>query len=167
MKIREGKLREIVRQVILKESQKFDQIELKRYDELDEGQKDQLRDLVDDADVHPEFSGYGLVKGEEKDRARLAIISEEGVVGFLTPRFDRGFWRTGAIFVGDQFRGKSFAKKAIATYFSDPSKRPARVWIADYNKSSQGAFISAGFERGERRDIGQAEDEKGSNYYLR
>jgi hypothetical protein len=142
-------------------------IEFKSHHQLNDEQKNQLNKLLDGADAHPEFAGYNLVKGEDKDEARLVIINNDNVVGFLTPRFDRGFWRAGAIFIGDDFRGKGFARKAISHYFSDSSKRPARVWIADDNKDSQNAFISAGFEKGERRDIGPLDSDRGCNYYLK
>ena len=141
-------------------------IELKSHHQLNDEQKNKLNKLLDGADTHPEFAGYNLVRGEDKDEARLAILNNNNVVGFLTPRFDRGFWRTGAIFIGDDFRGKGFARKAISLYFSDSSKRPARVWIAESNIDSQNAFISAGFEKGERRDIGPLDSDRGHNYYL-
>ncbi len=128
---------------------------------------DLMASLLDAADSHPEFKGYDLVKGPERDAARLVITDETGApVGFMTPRFDRGFWRTGAIYTHPEVRGKGYAKKAIIEFFSNPSHRPARVWIADMNLSSIGAFTSAGFVQGGRHDLSQSPEDKGKYYEL-
>lgn len=127
---------------------------------------ERLNSLLNDADRHPEFAGLNLVKGPEKDAARFVILDDSGnPVGFMTPRFDRGYWRAGAIYVDPSARGKGYARKAISEFFNDPSHLPARVWIADINKESQRAFIAAGFREGERRDLSELPEDKGSHYY--
>jgi GNAT superfamily N-acetyltransferase len=136
--------------------------------ELDQEGQRRLDGYLDDADKHPEFSGFDLVKGEDRDALRLAILDEEGtVVGFMTPRHERGFWRTGAIYVDPLVQGRGYARRAIDEFFRDASHRPARVWISDRNQSSQRAFTRAGFVQGERHDVGDGPDDRGSNYYLK
>jgi len=155
IQITEGALRRIIREVLVKAS------------ELDPAGTERLLTYVDAADQHPEFAGYDLVKGPERDSTRLAITDDAGVVvGFMTPRFDRGFWRTGAIYTNPADRGKGFARRAIIDFFSDPAHRPARVWIADVNRQSQRAFTGAGFVKGAPRDIGPSPSDKGHDYYL-
>jgi GNAT superfamily N-acetyltransferase len=135
--------------------------------DLDADGAARLLKYVDAADRHPEFAGYDLVKGPERDSARLAITDDSGVVvGFMTPRFDRGFWRTGAIYTDPAARGKGYARRAIIDFFKGPAHRPARVWIAENNEESQRAFTRAGFVRGERRDLGPSPSDKGHDYYL-
>ena len=141
--------------------------ELVRQSDLDSRQAQHLKIYIDDADNHPEFKGYDLVKGPERDSSRLAILDDLGnVVGFMTPRLDRGYWRTGAIYVDPGLRGKGFAKKAIIEFFSNPNHRPAKVWIAEQNKESQRAFQGAGFVRGNRRDLSPAPEDRGHDYFL-
>ena len=140
---------------------------LTRTEDLDRDGISRLRSYVDAADAHPEFAGYDLVKGEERDRTRLAITDDAGrVVGFMTPRLDRGYWRTGAIYTDPATRGMGWARRAIIEFFSHPDHRPARVWISDENRESQRAFTGAGFVRGERRDLSDAPGDKGHDYYL-
>ena len=160
MKITKARLKQIIKEELLKEG-------LIDASGLDFPEKERLLKYIDAADQHPEFAGYDLVKGAEKDKRRLAITDDDGrVVGFMTPHKDRGYWRTGAIYTDPNARGKGFARKAIIEFFSNPKHRPARVWIADINKQSQRAFTGAGFVRGDRRDIGKYPDEKGHDYYL-
>jgi len=141
--------------------------ELIRQSEVSPEHSDLIASLLDAADSHPEFKGYDLVKGPERDVARLIITDEMGTpVGFMTPRFDRGFWRTGAIYTHPDVRGKGYARKAIIEFFSDPSHRPARVWIADMNPESIRAFTGAGFIQGERHDLSQSPADKGKYYEL-
>lgn len=127
----------------------------------------QLQTLLDLADDHPEYKGYGLVKGHAYDAARIPILDGQDIVGFFTPRFDRGYWRAGAIFVSPNNRGKGHATGAIKQYFGgNPNKRPARVWIATYNTPSQNAFAKAGFVKGDYYEAGNKPLEQGHYYYL-
>lgn len=135
--------------------------------DLDEKNKERLEKYINDADVHPEFAGFDLVKGSERDNIRLAILDDEGiVVGFMTPRHDRGYWRTGAIYTDPEVRGKGYAKRAIEEFFKDGSHQPARVWISDNNKRSQRAFVGAGFKKGSPHAVGAGPDDQGHDYYL-
>jgi hypothetical protein len=109
MRIAETHLRRIIREELVKPS------------DLDDQQLERLSQLLDDADLHPEFAGYDLVKGSEKDQLRLAILNDKEVVGFMTPRFDRGYWRTGAIYADPAMRGGGHMRRAIIEFFSDPS----------------------------------------------
>lgn len=135
--------------------------------ELDDENLVRLKKYIDEADAHPEFEGYNLVKGEAYDINRKAILDDKGVVvGFMTPRIDGGFWRTGAIYIDSNMRGFGFAKRAIVKFFQDSNHRPAKVWISDLNFESQRAFEGAGFKKGNRRDIGNSDNDKGFDYYL-
>ena len=153
--------------VILKKPDSLVNEEIVRQSSLDDENLKALQKYVDAADNHPEFAGYNLVKGADKDSARFAILDNTGrVVGFMTPRFDRGYWRTGAIYTDPRVRGQGHARKAIIEFFSDPAHRPARVWIASMNKESQKAFTGAGFVKGERKDLSSDPHDIGHNYYL-
>jgi hypothetical protein len=155
MRITEAQLRNLTRETLARQS------------DLNDQQLERLSQLIDDADTHPEFAGYDLVKGPERDAIRLAVLDDEGEpVGFMTPRWDRGYWRTGAIYADPSRRVPGLMRSAIIEFFSDPEHRPARVWIADDNLRSQRAFTGAGFNRGARRDIGDAPTDKGHDYYL-
>jgi RimJ/RimL family protein N-acetyltransferase len=135
---------------------------------LNQQQQSQLLSLLDQANEHPEYKGYNLVKGDHYDAARIAIADDCGnIVGFLTPTFQKGYWRAGAIFVSPEQRGKGYATKAIIKFFhGNLTKRPARVWIAEYNTPSQKAFIKAGFLKGERYNAGDDILQIGHYYYL-
>lgn len=135
--------------------------------DLDQENKQRLEKYIEDADVHPEFTGLDLVKGSKRDNIRLAILDDEGiVVGFMTPRQDRGYWRTGAIYTDPKVRGKGYAKRAIEEFFKDGSHQPARVWISDNNDRSQRAFVGAGFKKGSPRAVGEGSGDQGHDYYL-
>ena len=175
MKLSESKLRHFVRKTIFDAIHKENRSNLSflvkemiiKQSDLDAENLKILQGYINAADEHPEFAGYNLVKGAEKDAIRLAILDDFGkVVGFMTPRFDRGYWRTGAIYTDPSVRGKGFAMKAIIEFFSNPFYRPARVWIADINTQSQRAFTGAGFIKGERRNLSDNPADMGHDYYL-
>jgi len=152
-------LREHIRRIIREELLRADQLA---------DYSDEMQELLDAADEHPEFAGFGLVKGPERDAVRLFFTNERGEpVGFMTPRKDGGYWRTGAIYVSPAARGKGYAKRAILEFFGDSNHRPARVWIADVNADSQRAFLAAGFEVGEQHDLSDSPNDKGKHYYLK
>ena len=160
MKITKSRLKQIIKEELVKEG-------LLDASELELPEKERLSAYIDAADQHPEFAGYDLVKGADRDKKRLAITDDDGrVVGFMTPRKDGRYWRTGAIYTDPNARGKGYARKAIIEFFSNPKHRPARVWIADINRQSQRAFTGAGFVRGDRRDMGEHQNDKGHYYYL-
>jgi RimJ/RimL family protein N-acetyltransferase len=140
------------------------EVDLLKPHELNDSQLQQLHQLVDQADEHPEYKGLNLVKGN--DKYRLAIVNNQKVVGFLTPRKDFNYWRTGAIFVDSEYRRNGYAQKAIQKFFQNPNYRPAKAWISNNNLSSQKAFTKAGFKIGNRRDLSDNDNDKGHDYYL-
>jgi len=98
-------------------------------------------DLLRKADEDPDISGYVY---PDEDRYRHPILSEEGaVVGFMTPRQEKGKWRTGAIYVDPEHRNKGYASRAITDFFAD---KAGMAYIDDDNAASKQAFHKAGFE---------------------
>ena len=134
--------------------------------DLNVNQKQTLEKLLDDADSHPEFSGGNYVKGEDKDQQRIIALEGDEVVGFMTPRFqlESGFWRSGAIYIPPQHQGKGYASIMLKQFFNNPTHLPARVWIADYNKSSQKAFSNAGFKKSKERNLSDSPNDKGFDW---
>lgn len=142
-------------------------LSLKKSNDLNVSQMNDLLDILDEAEAHPEFHGYGLIHGDVFNRRRLVIVIDQQAVGFMTPRFEDGYWRTGAIFVSKKYAGKGYGRDAIKTFFSDVLKRPARVWIADENIQSQKAFKSAGFVLGQKKDLSDLPQDFGHMWHLR
>ena len=134
--------------------------------DLNVNQKQTLEKLLDNADSHSEFSGGNYVKGEDKDQQRIIALEDGEVVGFMTPRFqpESGFWRSGAIYITPQHQGKGYASIMLKQFFNDPTHLPARVWIADYNKSSQKAFSNAGFKKSKERNLSDSPNDKGFDW---
>lgn len=142
-------------------------IKLLKPNELNEEQNKELTKLLIEASNHQEFKDTPYVLGEDNDKRRLIILNEENVVvGFLTPRFDSGYYRTGAIYTNPKYRGFGYASKAIIEFYKD--HRPGRVWIADYNTDSKRAFARAGFDMNNplRKDLSSDEIDKGCYYFL-
>jgi len=100
--------------------------------------------LLLEADQDKDVSGYVF---PEETRHRIPILSDKGdVVGFMTPRKEGNAWRSGAIYVSKEHRGKGYASDALVNFFSNKS---GRAYIDDSNTSSQGAFRKAGFKPSE------------------
>tara|TARA_R110000868_G_scaffold60676_4_gene184998 strand:+ start:461 stop:922 length:462 start_codon:yes stop_codon:yes gene_type:complete len=144
-------------------------LHLKKPNELNTYQLNQLNTLLDECDTHDEYSGSNLVKGNEYDLRRIVFVLDNSVVGFMTPRQDSRFdnrWRTGAIFVTANFRGMGIAPMAIKKFFKN---KKGYSWISNLNKASQNAFTSAGFVKGEERNSTNSSSplpfEKGYNWY--
>jgi len=141
-------------------------ISFKKLKDLNDYQLKELNSLTDEADAHEEFSGFNLVKGQEYDSRRIVFLLGDNVVGFMTPReetrFGKNRWRTGAIFVSKNFRGMGIAPKAIKEFFKD---KKGYSWISNQNKASQNAFSSAGFIKGEERNVGDSPLDQGHNWY--
>jgi GNAT superfamily N-acetyltransferase len=77
---------------------------------------------------------------------RAGIYYRNELVGFMTPRLESiedQAWRTGAIYVLPELRGRNIATKAINSFFK--TRRAAPVPIGVGNKASQRAFEKAGF----------------------
>ena len=134
--------------------------------DLNVDQRQVLRDLLNNADIHDEFAGGNYVKGEDKDQQRVVALLDDEVVGFMTPRFqpESGFWRSGAIYVSPQHQGKGIASTMLQKFFNDREHLPARVWIANKNTSSQKAFTKAGFERHKERNLSDSSNDQGFDW---
>ena len=52
----------------------------------------------------------------------------------------------------------------LKQFFNDPTHLPARVWIADYNESSQKAFSNAGFKKSKERNLSDSPNDKGFDW---
>ena len=134
--------------------------------DLNVNQKRTLENLLDDADKHSEFTGGNYVKGEDKDRQRVVALLGDEVVGFMTPRFqpESGFWRSGAIYIKPTHQNKGYASIMLQRFFNDSTHLPARVWIANYNISSQKAFSKAGFKKDKERNLSNQPNEQGHDW---
>jgi len=149
----------------LNEEQENQELILKKPEQLDDEQKKKLEVLLNKADAHEEFSGFNLVIGPEYDSRRIAFLLGDQVVGFMTPRKESRFddrWRTGAIFVDEEFRGRSIAPSAIKQFFKD---KKGYAWISNNNVSSQKAFRAAGFKKGDERSMGDSPSDQGYDWF--
>jgi RimJ/RimL family protein N-acetyltransferase len=102
--------------------------------------------MLNEADNDDELRGYVFPRDISKTRAGIYYKNE--LVGFMTPRLEsieNQTWRTGAIYVLPEFRGKNIATKALDQFFR--SRKAAPVPIGLDNKASQKAFENAGFSR--------------------
>jgi len=134
--------------------------------DLNVQQYNDLQQLLDDANNHPEFAEGNYVKGTDKDKQRIVALVDDIVVGFMTPRYqpESGYWRSGAIYVDPLHQGKGYASTMLQKFFSTPNHLPARVWIASNNISSQRAFSSAGFVKGKQRNLSDSPNDQGHDW---
>lgn len=73
-------------------------------------------------------------------------ISVNGVlVGFLTPRQDKSYWRTGAIYIHPKYRGQQYAARAVEQFFADKDRGIAMIEPDNYQ--SQQVFKKCGFTK--------------------
>lgn len=82
-----------------------------------------------------------VVGGESSER--FGIFSNQNLVGFMSPRKDGNWWRTGAIFIHPDFRNQGIGSKAIQKFFSD--KESGLALVEPHNISSRKAYERAGF----------------------
>lgn len=82
--------------------------------------------------------GYGL--------KRVGIYHEGKLVGFYGPRKDRGYWRTGSIYILPNYRGLGLASKAVNDFFSKVEGK-GLAYIEPHNISSMKAYEKAGFKK--------------------
>lgn len=97
--------------------------------------------ILNNADTDEFLSGI-VNPSEKKDR--LGIIIDNELVGFLTPRLDKGYWRTGAIYIKPEYRGKGYGGMAVEKFFSD--KPNGFAFIDPRNISSRKSFERAGLK---------------------
>ena len=87
----------------------------------------------------------GMVYPEKEDLERMAIMSNDEIVGFFAPRLESDLiWRVGAIYVKPEFRSKGFALLAIKEFLEG---KKARAFIEIKNESSLNLFKKAGFRK--------------------
>ena len=100
-------------------------------------------DLLVKGDRDVEISGF--VYPEDGDRLRGGIYWRGELVGFMTPREEKGGWRVGAIYVDSEVRErvKGIGSIAISKFFE--GREAADLLIGVDNVSSQRAFANAGF----------------------
>lgn len=89
----------------------------------------------------------GYVRPRKKTGEHVPIKHDGKVVGFFTPREDPGgYWRTGAIYVQPEHRGKGLASKAIREFFKG---KKGKAFIEHENAASRRAFTAGGFTQGD------------------
>jgi len=134
--------------------------------DLNVQQYNDLQQLLDDANNHPEFAEGNYVKGTDKDKQRIVALVDDIVVGFMTPRYqpESGYWRSGAIYVDPLHQGKGYASTMLQKFFITPNHLPARVWIASNNIPSQRAFSSAGFVKSKERNLSDSPNDQGHDW---
>lgn len=102
-------------------------------------------EMLLDAEMDKNLQGVVLSrKGQQ-----VSIVANNTVVGFLTPRKDGDYWRTGAIYIVPKYRNNRYGAAAVVSFFSD--KQKGLSLIEPDNYPSQRAFASAGFKH--TRDI--------------
>ena len=101
------------------------------------------RELLEKGDQDGEISGF--VRPEDEGVLRGGIYFRGDLVGFMTPREEKGGWRVGAIYVDSDVRKrvKGIGGVAIAKFFE--GRKAADLLIGVENEASQRAFSKAGF----------------------
>ena len=101
-------------------------------------------DLLMKGDQDGEISGF--VKPKDVSIKRAGIYFRGDLVGFMTPRKEKGGWRVGAIYVdGEKRKGfKGIGGIAISKFFE--GREAADLLIGVSNEASQRAFSKAGFK---------------------
>ena len=101
------------------------------------------KDLLIKGDQDGEISGF--VRPGDESVERAGIYYEGRLVGFMTPREEKGGWRVGAIYVDsdERKRVKGIGSIAIAKFFE--GREAADLLIGVDNEASQRAFGKAGF----------------------
>lgn len=107
------------------------------------------KDLLIKGDQDKEISGFVFAKdkeGREIEQDRAGIYYKGDLVGFMTPREEKGGWRVGAIYIDGEKRKrfKGIGSIAIAKFFK--GRKAADLLIGVDNIASQRAFGKAGFE---------------------
>ena len=102
------------------------------------------RDLLFKGDADSEISGF--VYPNDSSRSRGGIYWRGDLVGFMTPREEKGGWRVGAIYIDSEVRErvKGIGSIAISKFFE--GRKAADLLIGVDNISSQRAFSNAGFK---------------------
>ena len=102
------------------------------------------KDLMIKGDQDGEISGF--VRPGDESVLRGGIYFRGDLVGFMTPREEKGGWRVGAIYVDEEKRKrfKGIGSIAIAKFFK--GREAADLLIGADNIASQRAFGKAGFE---------------------
>ena len=142
MILKESDLRRLVRQMMFESGAdvyrvRAEEVEVVYPDRIDE-------DLLLKGDQDKEISGF--VEPEDVSIKRAGIYFRGDLVGFMTPREEKGGWRVGAIYVDREKRKefKGIGGIAIAKFFE--GREAADLLIGVGNEASQRAFSKAGFE---------------------
>ena len=100
-------------------------------------------DLLKKGNSDSEISGF--VYPNEISRKRGGIYWRGDLVGFMTPREEKGGWRVGAIYIDNEVRErvKGIGSIAISKFFV--GREASDLLIGVENISSQRAFSNAGF----------------------
>lgn len=117
--------------------------------------KDIPKEMLLKADEDTYLKGYVF---PDEPRERIAIEVNGSIVGFMTPRKSGDTWRTGAIYIDPEHRGKGFATSAIVSFFSN--KKSGIALVEPHNEASQRAFSKAGFGEEKTKNI------KGTEYIV-
>lgn len=106
------------------------------------------KDMLLKGDQDEEISGF--VSPEDGSIKRAGIYFRGDLVGFMTPREEKGRWRVGAIYVDGEMRKKfrGIGSIAIAKFFE--GREAADLLIGVDNEASQRAFSKAGFKNTEK-----------------
>ena len=149
MIIVEADLRRLVRKVLFEREEslarvKEEEVEVVFPDEIFDKKAGAGKDLLMKGSQDGEISGF--VKPKDVSIKRAGIYFDNKLVGFMTPREERGAWRVGAIYVDEDVRKrvKGIGGIAISKFFE--GREAADLLIGVNNKASQSAFSKAGFE---------------------
>lgn len=98
-------------------------------------------EMLGQAENDPRLSGVVLSKPGQQ----VSISVDDTLVGFMTSRQDKSFWRTGAIYISPNHRGHGYAALAIEQFFADKNKGIALIETDNYQ--SQATFKKCGFTK--------------------
>ena len=146
MILKESDLRRLVRQMMFESGTdvyrvRAEEVEVVYPDNIDE-------DLLLKGDQDKEISGFAIKRDKEDreiEQVRAGIYYNKKLVGFMTPREEKGGWRVGAIYVDEDVRKnfKGIGSIAISKFFE--GREAADLLIGVDNIASQRAFGKAGF----------------------
>ena len=113
-------------------------------DKINKENKKKWKDLLVKGDRDVEISGF--VYPEDDNLYRGGIYWRGDLVGFMTPREEKGGWRVGAIYIDNEIRErvKGIGSISISKFFE--GREASDLLIGVDNISSQRAFSNAGFK---------------------
>ncbi len=117
-------------------------------DHLTEAQAQEFSEILKKASEDKYLQGEDDILDEASVK-KVIVLDDSTVAGFFSPTRTsmkaKRYWRAGALFLDDKFRGKGLMTEVLKKFFADHN--PGIAWIADSNKSSISLFSRLGFKQ--------------------